>query len=76
MQSSIISTAILEGSYAIAAINSHTPHTIYTSCKGSPIILGMGRCKLYFVEGFSIIDPLSTLYQWMMVNLRNQLDKY
>ena len=58
MQSSIISTAnSLEGSYAIAAINSHTPHTIYTSCKGSPIILGKGVDANYISSDITpIID--------------------
>ena len=58
MQSSIVSTAnSLEGSYAIAAINTHTPHTIYTSCKGSPIILGKGVDANYISSDITpIID--------------------
>ena len=58
MQSAIISTVnLLEGSYAVAAINTHTPHTIYAACKGSPIILGKGINANYISSDITpIID--------------------
>ena len=58
MQSAIISTAnSLEGSYALAAINAQTPHTIYSACKGSPIILGKDVSSNYISSDMTpIVD--------------------
>ena len=58
MQSAIISTAnSLEGSYALAAINTQTPHTIYSACKGSPIILGKDVSSNYISSDMTpIVD--------------------
>ena len=56
MQSAIIATAnSLEGSYALAAINTQTPHTIYSACKGSPIILGKDVASNYISSDMTAI---------------------
>ncbi len=58
MKTTIVSTAdSLEGSYAVAAINAKTPHTIYTACKGSPLVIGKGVNANYVSSDISpIVD--------------------
>ena len=58
MKTTIISRAdSFEGSYAVAAINAKTPHTIYTACKGSPLVIGKGVNANYISSDISpIVD--------------------
>ncbi len=58
MDAAIIATSqMLEGSYAIGAMNSKLPNTLYAACKGSPLIIGKGD-NLNFIA--SDITPILT----------------
>ena len=56
MDSALIATCrMLEGSYAIGAMSSDHENTLFTACKGSPLIIGLGTSHNFIASDISPI---------------------
>ena len=56
MESALIETShMLDGSYAIGAISNEHKNTLFAACKGSPLIIGLGKNQNFIASDISPI---------------------